>query len=297
MASTSLREWFRLFAEVGETYRLKLMEPGWSRFDTDDPVDALRLFLESYAPERSRSNTDQYHAASDALLSFSDAKRPLRPSDVWEECVRRWSRFISESRGMGLHPDGVGLKINATDRRGRAWHPLFHDGRRCGSDVEGKRCLLCIVIREDGTLRNLVNDIVLADMSPDSDLAVSYRKLCSVFGVGDKVATFFLRDVADMKRRSFRSAKANRNLQPVDLWVERVYLRLRDGDTSYIKDWIAYRADDAGVDAKRVNQGMWYYGSHVAGSKFRFYQGMRNLVTATAQFAEHIRAGAVQSTD
>jgi hypothetical protein len=132
MTDAALRKWFGFFAEVGETYRQKLMVPGWSRFKTDDPVDALMLFVECYAPERGYANPNHYHLASEVLRSFKEGRRELEPGQVWRECQRRWAGYIAAAREHDLYPKG---ETDEKDNRSEANTP-----GRAGKSSRSIRC-------------------------------------------------------------------------------------------------------------------------------------------------------------
>jgi hypothetical protein len=305
MGNAALREWFRFFAEVGETYRQELMVPGWSLFNVEDPVDALRLFI-GYATERGFANPNHYHQASDVLRLLREEGRKPKPSEAWDRCRREWRRYWDEARARGLYPKaeedsvkekkatkGRELEGQYTREGGKVvpYHPLFHDGKRCAADPR-ECCLLCLVRSPSGGLGNIITEVVLPDIdSSDSTLEKSHAQLMRVWGVSDKVACFFLRDVVDFYGKKLDRPEAQKRLQPLDLWVKRVldYLDLPKG-AGDPQSWIAEQATAANVDGGRVNMGMWYYGAKVAGGKYRFHCGMEDIAEAKRQHEEHVTA-------
>lgn len=99
--------------------------------------------------------------------------------------------------------------------------------------------------------------------------ATAFAQLDSIHAVGDKLATFYLRDVAFLE-----DLQSNINtddyvyFQPVDTWVERVALSLNiidDGDLGHlyvIKRKIVTQCLAAQVSPLLFNAGSWMVGAH-----------------------------------
>jgi len=289
------RDWFQFFEELGETFREELMKPVWLQFNTADPVDSLRLFI-GYAAERGYANTNHYRQASEVLRLFREEDRKPTPTEVWNRCQEEWCRYWDEARTCGLYPKAEedpekekhASKGRKLEGHIESYHPLFHDGKRCAPDPMGC-CLLCLVGSPSGGLSNIITEVVLPDMkSIDTTLEKSYAQLMRVWGVSDKVACYFLRDVAGFHQKKLDRPEAQKRLQPLDLWVKRVldYLGWREsaGDR---QSWIVKQATAADVDGGLVNMGMWYYGARVAGGKYRFHRGMKSFAEAKRQWKEH----------
>jgi hypothetical protein len=86
------------------------------------------------------------------------------------------------------------------------------------------------------------------------------RKLHGITSVGDKIASFLLRDtvfVYDLE--AYLKAEDYYYLVPIDTWVKKVADKL--GIKANAKD-IAITCQQNGVSPIRFNQGAWYLGSH-----------------------------------
>jgi hypothetical protein len=100
------------------------------------------------------------------------------------------------------------------------------------------------------------------------EVKTSHRFLTSINGIGQKIASLFLRDVAlayDIELDQSREL-----LQPVDVWVRR-YVRYWEQDNGLSDNecarWIVERSLAAEVSPEKVNAGMWYFGSLIAGDE------------------------------
>jgi len=92
-----------------------------------------------------------------------------------------------------------------------------------------------------------------------------YLKLDGVFGIGAKLASFFLRDLVCLYRlESYVEDDDLALLQPVDVWVDRVTERLGIIETNDLleakREKIVKACQQANVHPISFNQGCWYAG-------------------------------------
>lgn len=91
-----------------------------------------------------------------------------------------------------------------------------------------------------------------------------YQRLDDVASVGDKIASFFLRDLVDVfDLRQHVKPQDRGLLQPVDIWVRHIANEVRiakTGTDKELRSGILDTCDKAGVDPIRFNQGSWYVG-------------------------------------
>lgn len=97
----------------------------------------------------------------------------------------------------------------------------------------------------------------------------AFAKLVSIHAIGDKLATFYLRDVALLEDiEASIHADAYAYFQPVDTWVERVALSLGlispedTGKRDVIKRKIISECLAADVSPLLFNAGAWMVGAH-----------------------------------
>ena len=87
----------------------------------------------------------------------------------------------------------------------------------------------------------------------------AWEKLTSIRGIGAKIASLFLRDLAvwfDLTPNVDRWY-----MQPVDVWVRRTVKLLSGSNMSdeEIAKWIVRNSENP----ERANQGIWYFASQV----------------------------------
>jgi len=204
---------------------------------------ALAFFLDYYAFERQGRSPDYSPAAVDAVY----ASAGLDPSEIWSRYERLLGGRKLNRANNPLCPRGTPFERGKTSHQ--TWQP---------SAVE--------FIRTDQSPRNMLlwaRDELVVDRT-----AETHRALCSINGIGTKIASFFLRDVAES---SGIAVSLDRHLlQPVDVWVYRLAEltcggpRQRTGEECARAIVEKSLAED--VSPERVNQGMWYFATQVCGS-------------------------------
>src|SRR5437588_3986747 len=133
----------------------------WSSVEYANAMQALELFLASYAFERAGANPDYAPAAAAALRRVDSG---LDPRSLWTTFGKI-----------------VGPKTNPNV------NPLNHERSKSCC------CALCVLCNGDGPT-NLI--ISTRDMLRNDQVALAHDTLTKIRGIGNKIASIFLRDVA-----------------------------------------------------------------------------------------------------
>lgn len=242
------------FEYVGQLARARLMQPDWERRHLNHAREALKLFLHTYAFERQGSDPSYGRVAEVAVGN----RGRLEGRKLWEG--------FNDQLKMG----------NPNAKPNEEVNPLFHQaGVDCG-------CVACFVT-VNGDFHNIVLDT--RDCLRGDRVRQRYEELMRIRGVAKKIAPFFLRDVAIWYE--ITPSQDRELLQPIDTWVRRVARRLTNRPRSSdpeLQRWII----DKFSEPERANHGMWYFGAHVAGSRFRLEEGMRSRLRAEELLNEHV---------
>lgn len=235
----SLRKKINFFEGIAVLFKAQFMDPLWKRYELENPKEALSLFLEGYAFSRNVRNLSYPHVAKSVL----DKKTELPfPKEFWK-------KFKEE-----LGSEKPNEKLN----------PLCHTDKGC-------KCALC-VLRQEGyeSKPNIVT--VSRQLLENGEVQKTYKVIKRIRGIGPKITSLFLRDVADW----FHVQVENSNrylLQPIDAWVRRTVEVLSPNDGKRrdkdIGTWICEESRKFNANPEKVNQGIWYFGSQIAYSKFR----------------------------
>lgn len=243
-------EAFECFEFLGALYGITLLEPARAQYPSleQDPKEALAFFLRSYAFEREGGAPDYAAAAAEVALSSSSSP------------VSAWNAFCKALEGRALN---------------HACNPMCPKDtkhERGGETVRTSQLSIVQFVLAEGQARNLV--AWARERLHEDDAVSAHADLCRVQGVGDKIASFFLRDVATMY--DIHVTAHRHLLQPIDVWVERCTLVLCGSAPSAAEDCaraIVTLATEAEVCPESVNQGMWYFATQVChSSRYAFEQ-------------------------
>jgi hypothetical protein len=228
----------QLFEGLSWLYRAQMMDPWWRWYSEEPgPRRALALFTGEYAYERQGRARSYPHAAYFAV----EECRALDAAEIWQA-------FQDELDGAKSNP-----RLN----------PLNHSAVRC-------TCVRCIFTDSDGELQDVV-DVTRSDLV-DGHVGRAFQRLDLVRGIGPKIASFFLRDLAVwFKIEPLRDREL---LQPIDVWVRRYVVLLNNGAAvltdQQTADWICGNS----VAPEAANQGLWYFASQIAGSEVKMRRAL-----------------------
>ena len=257
--------------QISRLYEDHLLNPLWARYPKRDVDnwDAIRLFLEGYAFERQGASKEYSHASIDAVGGVKGSElRPTDPSLPFEV----WDRFSNLLGGKNLNhannpicPQGTEYKRTY---KGRSYESRTHLPSILQLSVR-------LALKEGSGNLVLWTRRVLKNCA---SVAEVYRELCGVNGIGGKIASFWIRDVAD-SYQVFPGLDRHL-LQPVDIWIRRITAYLMEVDSPsdlVIAKWIVDGALRTGTNPEKINQGMWYFGSQICGSMYRVRRAFDDL--------------------
>lgn len=272
-------QFFRFFAQLGSLFEARFLKPLWERYpsrDTDD-WEAVGIFLSGYAFERQGAKPDYHHVAADTVRRLAGEGCSLTDETTAKKV---WDTFSKTSGGAKLNFANNPLCPQAT-----------YYTRKTGSTLTYSKSLIEFLhdLTEVGLPANIIS-FAKTGLQLDRTRDV-HRGIQDINGIGSKIASLFLRDVAVIYNTF--PAKDRYLLQPVDVWVKRVFDKLTDNeshDTETIQQGIVDVATRIDVLPEAVNQGMWYFSSQVADSDYRLSKALSDLSYARALLQEYIRA-------
>lgn len=249
------------FERVASLYRAKFMYPLWENYELDNTKAALSLFLEGYAFTRNVYYLP-YPEAAKAVIKRVDN---LSASEIWKE-------FLEELKNNWPNVKGPNEKRN----------PLYHTEDNCS-------CLICVLSQEYSSVPNIVKKATEHLRSKDGEgVKKIHDILISIRGIGPKIAALFLRDVADLF--SIAPPKEQRYLlQPVDIWVRGTVRLLAEGEELNNDKKIATWVCDNAMNPERANQGIWYWGSQVVGSRNKLQEALTKAPQLVEKHIDDLR--------
>jgi len=272
-------QFFQFFAQLGGLFEARFLKPLWQRYpsrDTDD-WEAVGIFLTGYAFERQGAKPDYRHVAADVVTGLARQKCLLTHTSTAQKV---WEVFSRTSGGARLNYANNPLCPQATNYT-----------RKTGVATTYSKSLIEFLcdLSESGLPPNIV---VFAKEGLHLDrTAYVHRAIQDINGIGSKIASLFLRDISVIY--SVFPTKDRYLLQPVDVWVKRVFEKLTHGgssDNETIQRGIVDLSTRASVLPEAVNQGMWYFSSQVADSEYRLSRAVDDLNYARVLLREYIEA-------
>lgn len=266
--------WLNFFATLATVFQKRFVIPLWARYpDADTNAwQAIGVFLEGYAFERRGRSPDFSHMAADVVAELqSKPPEAITSQEAWGLFC---DKLPSNRKG------GLNVKNNPMAPRGETF-TLERKG------VRPKTCRtpgLSVIeffqsMPQDQTLVSWVKKGLAAKRT-----AQVHRELCRITGVGPKIASLFLRDVACQFQ--VYPVQDRFLLQPVDNWVKRTvtFLARRKAlEYHSVAKWIVKHAQQPEL----VNQGIWYFGSQVVTSEYRLEIALNNSKGALVSLRDH----------
>lgn len=276
-----LREHFVFFAEVNGIYEARFLQPLWQKYSPheDDDWKALAIFLEGYAFARQGAPANFGHAACDAIQECRNAGLLLTDVNAAQEIWDRFSAILKANLNYAVNPLCPGGISYERRYKGKTITATTHNM----SVVE----FLSALAKENKS----ANIITWAKKGLQEEKTRDIHKaLSGINGIGDKIASFFFRDVASFY--SISPLKYRYLVQPIDVWIRRISKQLMNLEPvdEEIAKWIVEEATKDNVTPEAVSQGMWYFGSQIAGSEYRVSKALDNLGYANSLINEHMEA-------
>lgn len=265
MDSAQRSKYLNFFSRVATVPQRRFGDPLWARYPevTTSNSDSLGLFLEGYAFERQGRPEDFPAVAADVIAELGSGA--LDPADVW-------LRFCNKLVGRRLNIMNNPLAPKGTTRvtkKGKTLMTSMYSAIEVANAVGSP--LVQWVLR--GLNANQTDEV--------------HAKIREITGVDYKIASLFLRDVA-VRYRVFPST-SRWLLQPIDTWVRRSAALLGAvGDDEAAAKFILQTAQTENYEPEKINQGMWYFGSEIAGSEYRLTRALADLTEAEELLKRHL---------
>jgi len=281
----TVSSYFRFFAQLGDLFEARFLRPLWSKYPSreSDDWEAVGLFLQGYASEREGARPDYHHVAVDIVEELSRRGQPLTDGNTaqlaWDICCSHLNNEKLNHANNPLCPQGTGYE-----------HRYKGEARQATTYKKS----LMEFLRDIST--SLTSNIILfAREGLKLDQAkAAHNAIQEINGVGPKIASLFLRDVAIFY--TLIPQKDRHLLQPVDTWIRRMFEQFTQQrnagvqGTEKVQRWIVQESIRCGVRPEAVNEGAWYFGSQVADSEYRMSKALNNLAYAKTLLVEHIEA-------
>ena len=263
----------RLFARVAELHREGEMV--LNEHALEDSVRALSQFASGYAFERQGRSPSYGPIAADVIEKIG------KLAGSWENTdspIEVWNSFCTELYGLAGNAK-PNPKVNPLCYKGYSYETKHGRAQtNQPSVVEFSRGLKAYDHNLVAWAKNKLEQGEVSD---------AHGQLRGINGIGPKIASLFLRDVA--WRFDISAAHHHALLQPVDVWVRRAVQRMDPTASAKCGEWIVKRVQEASVLPEAVNAGLWYLGAVIAGSEYAFFKVLDSPEWAQRKVEDHVR--------
>jgi len=251
-----LKHWLQMFQDVSCFYRHMLMLPLWNKYPNyrNSILHSLAIFLEGYAFERQGRRPDYFHAAVDSLIACN---KNLNANCVWNNFRLRLNNQRLNHRNNPIYPSSnpdniqnINNKISVIEAVSGFQNPV--------------------------TLSHKIYNSIIQHQ----DIIQSFNFLRRIRGIGNKIASFYLRDLVVVLNLSLTNIQNRELLQPIDIWVERTVQYLagnQNMNKTQVANWIVTNSLQYNLDPEYINMGIWFYCSLIANSEYRLSRSLQNI--------------------
>ena len=235
-----LKDLFQVYEKLGMIYFEGIFNRELYNKGVNDPLHALRHFIDGYAFER-QGAPKQYKAAAHYVL---DNLSNLNSYDINNIYKFGYDKFIEALRKCGVK----------------------NNNRNCIFDPEGSVLSLYI----DSRTGHKVN---LRSILLNEGINILYNRILKVKGVARKITSFYLRDLVFVENLDINGISP-KMIQPVDVWVRKGIKSLISSGVSSnaervnsdleISKYIYKYSNKFNVHPSLVNAGIWFYGAKMA---------------------------------
>lgn len=253
----------QFFENVSCFYRHMLMFPLWNKYSNyqNNICDSLSIFLEGYAFERQGRRPDYFHAAVDSLIHC------IQQKTLNANCI--WNRFKQSLNNQNLN------------HRNNPLYPSNNPDNVL--NISNKLSIIEAIanFRDSNTLSTYIQNLIMQGNA----ITQSFNFLRSIRGIGEKIASFYLRDLAVVINLNLINVQSRELLQPIDVWVERT-VKLLTGNQNMnrmqVANWVVKNAIQYSLNPEYINMGIWFFCASIAKSEYQLNQSLANINIAHA---------------
>jgi hypothetical protein len=269
-----MNEWLDFFERISHCFQCG-MRRIWEKYN-DHPINiwnSLAIFLGSYAFERQGRNPGYSDAAVDALLACEQNNQGNLDNST---CMEIWQDFCNS-----LQQQNPNHKNNPLYPRNNPDNII---------NLRNASSLIEVVLDTRMSEQDLTLTSYLKNQIENSGIRDAFNLLKSIRGIGPKIASLYLRDLAIMMNIDLNNDNNRFLLQPIDIWVERTVIALSNQQLNkrQAADWVVNYSVRNLNQPELVNMGIWYFGSQIAKSEYNLYRVLNNIENAQCLVQDHI---------
>lgn len=253
------------------------------------PKTALKIFLE-YAFERAGSAVAYKYMGKQALektkIDFNNITK-----DVIDKLWENYKILSQDNNLLTIDDNGEQTYRLKQDRN------LFYCNNH--NDTSKKQSILDVFKNYDDKIVNMAT--WCCDKIINNEIKKAYSRLIKIRGIGPKIASLYLRDIAYICEIDTKRFKDSYLLQPIDTWIAQAFdiilndksISLNNLNTDAKRKVVQEKIHTICVEYKvspiEFNKGAWYFGSRIS----RTYNRMKSAL-CDAQEAKKLIKDVIQ---
>lgn len=263
---------YQKFEKVGEIFIKRFLAPCYEKFPERDTnwVEGLKYFVGCGLYGRGGSSPDYPHVAIASIDEVAkEGQDKIRDPGVV------WQKFKNKLELIGQKPN---TKVNPLAPENTSYQLKFKNRSKISTNKTSKKSVIELLNEKihqyDFNIITYINKQI-----ESGTLENIHSMLKNINGVSNKIASMLIRDIAVMYDISLtKDITQRRYLQPIDIWIKRYCFEL--GNINIKADWkthaeyIVKSSVSGGAVPEKVNMGMWYFASQIAGS----YHKLKNIL-------------------
>ncbi|MHC4115630.1 MAG: hypothetical protein ACYSSL_09995 [Planctomycetota bacterium] len=273
-----IQKWLLFFENISCFFKQFFLLPLWNKYNNhpNDIWHSLAIFLEGYAFERQGRNASYFHAAVDTLLKYKKEHNDIidksTAKDIWRHFSKLFNNQQLNEQNNPLCPWGTNYSKNYN--------------KEPRNYTTSKRSIMEVVFGDIVPQRLTFTNHFKNKITEENDVQNAHKSLKSIQGIGNKIASLYLRDLAFVMNIDLGNIENRHLLQPIDTWVARTIIslnsngfaplqekinnnNLNDNDKKILAKWIVEQSNERQMNPELVNMGIWFFGSQIVISKYR----------------------------
>ena len=274
----------KLFEKVSFIYKNYFLRDTIFRDQFKDDYKALVCFLKNYAYERQGSPKAYSEIAIECISKYKSEKGWKVFSKEDAEVLWNWYKDIAKEEFNLIEKKTGNEKVKVNELR----NPMSKKGGIIDKLSSENIPNLAIYIR-DLISKGNTRDAHYFFVGKES----KSKSIRGIRGIGEKISSFYLRDIAYLAGLDEKNISDLYLLQPIDTWIEQTLKILFNSDAPQgLKDkqeLIVDLCKESGVSSISFNQGAWVLGSQIAGEFKKFNRILNDYAFAQKVIENHIK--------
>ena len=262
----------KALSKIAHVYTEGLLYDNKYKQQFQNGYQALKVFLDTYAYARQGAAAAYPQIAHECIAEFYDNGQKWH-TPTSKEADKLWKLYKNKALLFGLVKEN---KARVNEQR---------------NPMSPRKGIIKILALEKLPADNIA--CYIRNNLNKKNVHNAHKFLLSIRGIGDKIASFYMRDIAYFAKIDGNSLGEKMYLlQPIDTWLNQILLILFKSHTpknlNMKQKLIMKLCREAGVSTISFNQGAWLFGSQIAENYANLETALKNTDKFCKILKKHI---------